>query len=302
MILNLSEAEIAPLLDYGELIPAMETALAEFSSGRAIQPVRNIMTVEEGARYLGDMPAITEAGMGAKLVSYYPANAGTEFPIHQAMIMLFDPISGAPLACLDGGLITEMRTAAVSAAATRHLASEKASVLAIIGSGVQARSHLQALRHLYQFDEVRVWSRNPEHAAAFAAAHGVRTMALQEAVLGADIVVTATGSREPLVKGAWLTEGAHVNAVGAPLPTWRELDDAAMDNTLIVDSRDAVVKESGDVILSGAPIFAEVGEIFSGDCTPPRSSTTIFKSVGLAVEDIAAARLVYDKAIAMNGP
>jgi len=300
MILNLSEADIAKVLSYEQLIPAVEKALSAFSAGQVIQPVRNMLTIEEAKRFLGIMPAVTEEGMGAKLVCFFPKNAGSKLPTHLAMIMLFRPDTGQPLAFMDGRLITEMRTAAVSAAVTQRLASPGSSILALLASGVQARAHLQALRHVCQFDEVRVWSRTPDHANRFAELHGAKAMDLEPAVRGADVIVTATNSLEPFLKGAWLKEGAHVNAVGSPRPTWRELDDEAMHNTLVVDSREAVLKESGDVILSKAPIFAEVGEVFAGTKRPPRSETTVFKSVGIAVEDIAAARLVYDAVVSAS--
>lgn len=294
MTLTLSEADVANVLKYEQLIPAMEKALSAFSAGRVIQPVRNMLTIEEGKRFLGIMPAVAEDGMGAKLVCFFPKNAGTKVPTHLAMIMLFEPATGQPLAFLDGRLITEMRTAAVSAAVTKYLAPENSEVLALLGSGVQAHAHLQALRHVRQFKEVRVWSRTPDRAKRFAALHGAKAMDIEPAVRGADVLVTATNALEPFLKGEWLKRGAHVNAVGSPRPTWRELDDAAMHNTLIVDSREAVLKESGDVILSKAPIFAEAGELFVGSKMTERSATTVFKSVGIAVEDITAARLVYD--------
>jgi thiomorpholine-carboxylate dehydrogenase len=187
-----------------------------------------------------------------------------------------------------------MRTAATSAAVTKRLAPPNSRVLALLGSGVQAQAHLEALRHVCQFDEVRVWSRTPESAQRFAALHGAKAMDLESAVRGADVLVTATNSLQPFLKGEWLKPGAHINAVGSPRPTWRELDDVAMHNVLIVDSREAALKESGDVILSKAPIFAEAGEVFAGLKTPQRSATSVFKSLGIAVEDIATARLVYD--------
>lgn len=300
MTLTLSEADVAKVLNYEQLIPAMEGALSDFSAGRVIQPVRNMLTIEEGKRFLGIMPAVAEIGMGAKLVCFFPKNAGTEMPTHLGMIMLFDPETGRPLAFLDGRLITEMRTAAVSAAVTRHLAHRNSRVLALLGSGVQAQAHLDALRHVCQFDEVRVWSRTRDHAQRFAALHGAKAMDLEPAVRGADVVVTVTNSVEPFLKGEWLKPGAHVNAIGSPRPTWRELDDIAMHNTLVVDSREAVLKEAGDVILSKAPIFAEAGEVFAGTKLADRSVTTVFKSVGIAVEDIVTARLVYDTVTA-NG-
>ena len=219
MVMNLSEAEIAKVLTYDRLIPAMERALADFSAGKVIQPVRNMLTIEEGKRFLGIMPAVAETGMGAKLVCFFPKNSGTGMPTHLGMIMLFDPETGQPLAFLDGRLITEMRTAAVSAAVTKHLALTDSKVLALLGSGVQAAAHLEALQHVRQFEEIRVWSRTPENARQFALRHGGRAMDLEFAVRGADVIVTATNSLEPFLKGRWLKPGAHINAVGSPRPT-----------------------------------------------------------------------------------
>lgn len=296
MVMHLDEADVRAALRWDELTAAMEEALAAFSRGGVLQPVRNMLTIEEGKRYLGIMPAVTEAAMGAKLVSFYPVNAGTSIPTHMALILLFSTATGEPLAVMDGRLVTEMRTAAVSAAVTKRLAPPDSRVLAILGSGVQAKAHLEALRELYPFDDVRVWSRTPEHARRFAEEHGAKAMDAESAVRGADVVVTATNAAEPVLKGAWLKPGAHVNAVGSPRPTWRELDDAVMQNCLIVDSREAALTESGDVILSKAPIYAEAGEIFAGTRPVPSRQTTVFKSVGLAVEDIATAKLVFDRA------
>ena len=295
MVAVFDEAAVRKALDWDMLIDAMEAALAAFSSGKVIQPVRAAITLEEDRRYFLIMPAATEQAMGAKLVSFYPGNAGSPVPTHMAMIVLFRPDTGEPLAVMDGRLITEMRTAAVSAAVTKHLAPPEARVLALLGSGVQSQAHLAALRRVREFSEERVWSPTRAHAERFAGAHGVTTAPdARSAVEGADVVVTATNAKEPVLQGAWLKPGAHVNAVGAARPNWRELDDAAMRaGALIVDSREAALTESGDVILSRAPIFAEAGEIFLGAPKPPAGTTTIFKSLGLAVEDIAAAHLVY---------
>jgi ornithine cyclodeaminase/alanine dehydrogenase-like protein (mu-crystallin family) len=296
MVMHLNEERVGDLLRWDRLIAAMETALASFSLGRVLQPVRSMLTIEEGKRYLGIMPAVAEDAMGVKLVSFYPGNAGTRVPTHLAMVLLFHPDTGEPLAVMDGRLITEMRTAAVSAAATRRLAAPDSRVLTLLGSGVQARAHLQALMRVRHFEEVRVWSRTAEHAERFAELHKAKAMPAESAARGADVIVTATNALQPILKGVWLKPGAHVNAVGSPRPDWRELDDRAMANMLVVDSREAALKESGDVILSKAEIYAEIGEIFAGIKEAPVSATTIFKSVGLAVEDIATARLVYDAA------
>ncbi len=296
MVMYIKDEQVSALLHYDKLIPCMEKALAALSAGEAIMPMRNMITIEENKRFLGVMPAVTGGGMGAKLVAFYPKNAGGKHHTHTACIVLFDADTGEPLAFLDGTLITEMRTAAVSAAVTRHAALPGARVLAILGSGVQARAHLEALKHVMNVQEVRVWSNTAEHAKAFAAQHAATAMAAEDAVRGADVVVVATSSQKPVLQGAWLKKGAHVNSVGAAISTWRELDDAVMANFLIADSYAAVAKESGDVILSKARVAAEAGEIFSGKVFLDRTVTTVFKSVGLAVEDIATARLVYDLA------
>jgi ornithine cyclodeaminase/alanine dehydrogenase-like protein (mu-crystallin family) len=294
-MIYLNEDRVAELLRWDDLIAAMESALASFSNGNVVQPVRGILTIEENRRYLGIMPAATGDVMGAKIVSFYPANEGTEHPTHNGSILLMDARTGRPLIAMDARLITEMRTAAVSAAVTKYLMPEGARVLAFLGSGVQARSHLKALSHVATFDQVRVWSRNPDHAQRFAEEHRAVATGAQEAVDGADVVVVATSAREPVLSGAWLKSGAHVNSVGANRPNWRELDDAVMRHTIVVDSREAALEESGDVIASHAAIYAEAGELFAGTVPkPPRSATTVFKSMGLAVEDLVTAKLVYD--------
>src|ERR671911_992642 len=228
--MNLDENAVGRLLRMEEVIPAMEWALAAFSSGKVVQPVRTMLPVAEHGGFLGLMPAYTGAALGTKLVAFYPHN--TEIPTHHATILLFKPETGEPLVTMDGQLITEVRTAAVSAVATDHLARADASVLAIIGSGVQARSHLEALRLVREFREVRVWS--PRRAAAFAEEHGVDAAAsAEEAVRGADVVVTATTSPTPVLFGEWFSPGAHINALGAPRPDWRELGDEGLPPTRI---------------------------------------------------------------------
>lgn len=295
-MLVLDEAAVRDLLRMEELIPAMERALDDLTSGKVVQPVRAMLPVAEHAGFLGLMPAYTGAALGVKLVGFYPQN--TAVPTHHALIQLFRPETGEPLVVMDGRLITEERTAAVSAVATKHLARPDASVLALIGSGVQARSHLKALPLVRQFREVRVWS--PRHAAEFAREFGVRaTATAEQAVRGADVIVTATTSQTPVLRGEWLSPGAHVNAVGAPRPDWRELDDEALRRSrLYVDSRAAAEKESGDA-RAASEIVGELGEIVAGTVPARRSADeiTIFKSLGLAVEDVVSAELVYRKAL-----
>jgi ornithine cyclodeaminase/alanine dehydrogenase-like protein (mu-crystallin family) len=278
-----------------ELVPAMERALADLSAGKVCQPLRTVIPVADHQGFLGVMPAYAGA-LGAKLVTFFPNNRGMH--THHAVVVLFRPETGEPLATMDGRLITQMRTGAVSAVATKALARRDASVLAILGSGVQARSHLEALRLVRDFRDVRVWS--PRHAREFAAEFGVRAAnSAQDAVRGADAIVVATTSKIPVLRGEWLSAGVHVNAVGASRPDWRELDDEVLSRSRIfVESREAASRESGDIIAAGR-IDAEIGEVFAGK--PGRTSPdeiTLFKSVGVAVEDLAAADLVYRAAIA----
>jgi thiomorpholine-carboxylate dehydrogenase len=291
------EEKVRRLLRIDELIEAMRRVLAEFSAGIWKQPLRGVLAQNGG--FFGVMPASGNS-MGIKMVTFYPGNAGTNLPTHMAVIALFDPKTGEPLALMDGRYITEMRTAAVSAVATDALSSPEAKVLTLLGAGVQAQAHLEVLPHVRRFQEIRVWNHHREKAERFAQQHGVKAMELEPAVRDADVVVTATSAREPILKGEWLKPGAHVNAVGASRPDWRELDDDAMRNVVIVDSYEGARNEAGDVILSGATPYAELGEILNGTKRVEQSATTIFKSLGMAVEDVAAAKLVYE-AVLRNG-
>src|SRR5712692_6028246 len=263
-MLYLDEEQVRRHLRMEELIPAMEKALVDFSAGKVIQPVRSVITVDPPGGFFGMMPALTSEGLGIKIVTFYASNAERGIPTHMATIFLVDLETGTPLAAMDGRLITEMRTAAVSAVATKLLASSDAKILAILGSGVQARSHVEALRLVRNFEEIRVWSQTKEHAENFAKEIGAKAMSAEAAVRDADVVVTVTSSKMSILRGAWLKPGCHVNAVGACRPDWRELDDDAMQNVIFVDSRAAALKESGDVILPGAKIYAELGEAFAG--------------------------------------
>ncbi len=294
-MLLISEDEVERLLDLTELREEMEIALTELSTGRVTQPLRNSLRIEEHDGWFGIMPAVYREVIGTKLVTVFPANSKRHLQTHNAMIQLFRAETGEPLATLGGRVITALRTAAVSAIATRELARPDARVLAILGSGVQARTHYAALRLVREFAEIRVWSRNAGHAEKFAEETGARSMSAEEAVRGADVVVTVTHSEEPILHGGWLKEGAHVNAVGAIGPS-REIDDQAMrESAVIVESREAATRESADIVQSGAAIYAELGELLAGITPKPKSRTTIYKSLGVAVEDVAAARLVYEK-------
>lgn len=292
----LSEADVRRLLSLRDLVPAVARALEDLSSGRVIQPLRTVIPVADHRGFFAVMPAYSGI-LGAKLVTFFPENRGVH--THHGVIVLFRPETGEPLVTMDGRVVTEMRTGAVSAAATRALARSDAGVLAILGSGVQARSHLEALRLVRNLRDVRVWS--PRRAKEFAGEFGVRPAgSAEEAVRGADIVVVATTSKTPVLRGKWLSPGAHVNAVGATRPDWRELDDDVLSRSRIfVDSRDAASRESGDVIAAGR-IDAEIGEVFARKAEGRRSADeiTLFKSVGVAIEDLAAADLVYRAALA----
>src|SRR5205809_3409712 len=212
--LFLDEEQVRKHLRMEDLIPAMEKALIDFSAGRVTQPVRSVIKVEVAAAtgFLGLMPALTPDGLGLKAVTFYPSNAEREIPTHMATIFLVDPETGTSLEIMDCRLITEMRTAAVSAAATKLLASPDAKVLAILGSGVQARSHLEALQLVRRFEEIRVWSPTTKHAERFAKEIGGTATSAEKAVRDADVVVTATNSKTPVLEGSWLKPGCHVNA------------------------------------------------------------------------------------------
>src|SRR5256884_1178420 len=210
--LFLDEEQVRGHLRMADLIPAMGKALIDFSAGKVTQPVRSVINIDPPGGFLGLMPALTPDGLGLKAVTFYPSNAERGIPTHMATLSLVDPETGTPLAVMDGRLITEMRTAAVSAAATKLLASPDAKVLAILGSGVQARSHVEALGLVRQFEEVRVWSPTKEHAKQFAEEIGGTAVSAEEAVRGADVVVTVTNSKKPVLNGSWLKSGCHVNA------------------------------------------------------------------------------------------
>jgi len=312
-MLILSEAEVRALLPLEQVIPLMEDALRAFSTGAVLQPVRQALQIAPFDGYLGLMPAHlrTPGGeaLGAKAVTFYTANAGRGLPTHMAVILLWDPATGTPLAMMDGRLITELRTAAVSAAATKALARSEAGVLALLGAGVQARSHLAALRIVRPLRAVRVWSRTAERRDTFASEMSDRGLPItvcetpDAAVRGADLIVTATSSPAPVLLGRWVAPGTHINAVGAPRPDWRELDAQAVAMArLFVDSRAGALAESGDVIQAlheGAiredHVRGEIGEVFAGRI-PGRTGpddVTLFKSLGMAVEDVAAAAHVY---------
>ena len=239
----LSEDQVRALLTYDELIPALRQAFMAYSAGHVRQPLRMVMRVAQTG-WFALMPAIYGGVMGAKLVTFFPGNAALARHTHHAMIQLFRAETGEPLAVMDGRLITEMRTAATSAVAVDLLAPKNSQVLAILGSGVQARSHLRALSGIRDFKEVRVWSRSSENAKKFADETGAQTaLTVEQAAAGADVVLTLTSSIEPVLYGKWLKREALVCAVGAVTPDRREVDDETMRGCVIVESREAAQKE-----------------------------------------------------------
>jgi thiomorpholine-carboxylate dehydrogenase len=309
----LTEADVRAVLTMDDLIEAMTSALGRFSAGDVVQPVRTVIPIGNDKAFFGVMPAYARnpAALGAKLVTVFAANAGRGLPTHLAIIALLDPETGAMLALLDGRYITEARTAAVSAVSSRLLARKQASSLAIIGSGVQARSHLEALARVHRLRHVAVWSPNRERRERFAldasgAACPVRAVDhAGEAVVGADLIVLATSSPTPVIESGWVKPGAHLMSIGACRPAEREIDPVLLARArLFVDSRAAALVESGDVVMGisegrfGADhIAAEVGEVVNGgEGRRTEGDITLFKSLGLAIEDVTAADLAFRRA------
>lgn len=298
MTLYLDDAAVRRLLKMDALLDGMRRGLMDLSAGKVAQPMRTVMDIPAEQGFLFLKPALTADALATKLITLVPGNAARGLPTLLATIVLMDPSTGQPLAVMDGTWITEMRTAAVSAVGADLLTPPGPKVVALLGSGALARSHALALRAVRPVSAIRVWSRSAANVKRCAAdVGGVACASAEEAVRGADIVCTVTNAAEPVLQGAWLKPGAFVAAVGAPRPTWRELDDAAMRNVVVADSRESAEQEAGDVILSGATVHAEIGELLAGTRPlPAPGATVIFKSLGQAVEDAVAARLVYDAA------
>jgi ornithine cyclodeaminase/alanine dehydrogenase-like protein (mu-crystallin family) len=325
-LLVLSGRDVHALLGYRECANAMREALTALQAGRAQMPLRTVIRPESAAGLVALMPSYLEgdgtdgaaAAYGLKAICITPANPARGLDTHQGVVLLSSGATGEPLALLNASAVTEIRTAAVSVVATDVLARPEADVLAVIGTGVQARSHVLALQEARDLSEVRLAGRTPERARELAASLADEVGApvracgsAEEAVAAAGIVVTATSSATPVLESAWLAPGTHVNAVGACLPTGRELDTATMaSGVLFADRRESVLTESGDYVLAAAEgavsqdrIRAELGQILTGEA-PGRQAAdelTIFESLGLAIEDLAAARCAYDQAAATGG-
>ncbi|XP_023805338.1 ketimine reductase mu-crystallin isoform X1 [Oryzias latipes] len=310
------EREVQQLLSPADLIPRLEDALGKFSrrdAAEVLQPVRTAVPLQKHGGFMGLMPTYMEKDgvLSTKFVCFYKREEGSTLPAVQATVVLLDPEYGnvkavsstepvLPHLCvMDGEVITAMRTAAVSAISAKLLMPPQAEVLAILGTGKQALSHYRVFTEMFLFKEVRVWSRTKQGAARF-----IRSIdgpvqgcsSAEEAVRGADVIVTVTGSTQPVLFGQWVKAGAHVAAVGACRPDWRELDDVLMKEAVVyADSREGAMLESGDVILSGAEVFAELGDVINGTKAAHREKTTVFKSLGMGVEDAVSAQLVFDR-------
>jgi ornithine cyclodeaminase/alanine dehydrogenase-like protein (mu-crystallin family) len=313
MILVLSETDVERLLPMEECIEVMSEALAALARGEMYQPLRSVVRPPGDVGFIGLMPAHRAAAPAAfalKAINVIPGNPGRGLDAHQGAVLLSDGETGELLAVLNASPITAIRTAAVSAVATRALAREDARELAIIGAGVQARSHLDAMAALGRFERARIWSRTAAHAQRVADAGAPFPVEVAEsaeaAVQNAGVIVTATTSSEPVLRREWLAPGAHVNAVGSSIPTTRELDtETVAAASLFVDRRESTENESGDYLIplrEGAigpdHVRAELGDVLVG-AAPGRTSAdelTVFKSLGIAIEDLAAAEHVVARA------
>lgn len=322
----LSQRDIGELLPMRDCIDIMASALGALARGESQVPLRTMMRLPNGRDIFALMPAYVAnpAVVGAKVISVFPGNHGTKLDSHQGAVLLFDASNGSLQAVMDATAITAIRTAAVSALSTRLLAREDADVLAIIGSGVQARKHLEAIPLVRSIKRVRIWSRNRANAEALChpepvgSAQGklregpacVVCASAEDAVRGASIVCATTSATEPVLKGEWIAPGTHVIAVGSATPRAREVDTALVKKSrLFVDSRLSALKEPGDILIpleegeiTPDHIVAELGELVNGtrDGRKTGEEITFFKSLGLAVEDLAAAHHVHANALRLS--
>jgi ornithine cyclodeaminase len=320
-MLILSQAEIESLLPMHACIDVMASALASLARGDAVLPLRTVILVPNTTDAFATMPGYlkmqtpsdSQTVIGAKVITVFPGNHGTAFDSHQGAVLLFDPHNGALSAVLDATPVTTIRTAAVSAVATRLLAREDASTLTIVGAGVQAHAHLEAMCAVRPIRTLRIWTRSVENAQRLAEVARERfqldasiATSGAEAVRDADIVCTTTSAREPVLFGEWLSPGTHINAIGASQASARELDsECVVRSRLYVDRRESALKEPGDILvplhdgdIGPEHIVGEIGELLTGRAQGRRDANeiTLFKSLGLAIEDLAASAYVYDEA------
>jgi ornithine cyclodeaminase len=315
----LSQSVVEELLTMQDCIRLMEQVLMALARGEAILPLRPVLWLPEKNGALAMMPSylMNPASLGVKVISVFPGNTATEYDSHQGVILLFEPVYGRLLAIVDASSVTAIRTAAVSGAATKILAQESAGDLAILGSGVQAATHLEAMLRSRKIRSVRVWSPNKEHLTRFvqhqSERHGVPIQEVgtaEQAIRNSDLICTATSSKQPVVQSNWVSPGAHINAVGACVPTARELDTATvLRSRLFVDRIESALNEAGDFLIpkkegsiSDGHILGEIGDVLLGKIKGRNSSEeiTVFKSLGIAVEDLASANFLYDRACEMD--
>ena len=300
-ILVLNEHEVTQMLTMPACIRVMEEALADLANGKVTNPLRNVIRAEGATGFLGLMPSY-RGDYGLKEVCVFPGNPAKGLDTHLGAVLLHSGDTGELKAVINASAITAIRTAAVSAVATKLLAREDAKVLAILGGGVQAKSHLQAIPVVRDIKEVRIFSRSPEKAKKLTTDNRQLTTTAEQAVRGADIIVTATSSKEPVIKKEWIKPGAHINAVGSSIKTTRELDSETVKAaSLFVDRRESTLNESGDYLMSGVGpdhIRAELGEILTGKAKgrTSKDEITLFKSLGLAIEDLASAQFLFGEA------
>jgi ornithine cyclodeaminase len=313
--LIVSHEEVEHLLPMAECVDVMADALAATARGDALLPLRQVLRLHGGADAFALMPAVLGSSIGAKVITVFPGNDATPYDSHMGVVLYFDDTNGRLLAIIDASSVTGIRTAAVSGLATRLLSLPNASRLALLGAGVQAMKHLEAMRAVRPISSVRLWSRSADRRARFAAWAG-KTLGIEvetcdraeAAVRGADVICTVTSSRVPVLEGAWLAPGAHINAVGASLAGARELDtDAVVRSRVYVDRRESALNEAGDLLIprdegaiDNSHIRGEIGQLVTGAVAGRAADDeiTLFKSLGLAVEDVAAARFIYQRALA----
>ena len=318
-MLVLSEKDVRKLLNIEELIQALEQAHVQYSTGKAVMPVRLVVPLPQIQGRITSMPGYLtqDKALGMKVVTYFQHNSTQNLPAILATIMLFSADTGKMIAVMDGSYITAIRTACASAMATKALANPEAPILGILGAGVQARAHIQALYRVKKLQRIRIYS--PSGTSAQSVKRELQSEAgvtievaasAKDAVRDSDLLVTVTTAKEPILKPEWLKPGVHINAVGSHRPDLREIDGATLARSkIVVDSREAILSECGDILLAikekSIPehsIHAEIGEVLAGT-KPGRtnaSEVTLYKSVGIAIQDVATANLVYQKALNQN--
>lgn len=315
-MLLLSEKQVQDLIDIDELIATLEQAHIQCSTGRAVMPVRLVVPLPQIHGRITSMPGFLndDNALGMKVITYFQDNQKRGLPAILATIMLFSVETGKMIAVMDGSYITAIRTACASAMATRALANRETPVLGILGAGVQARAHIQALSRVRKLQQIKIYSPSGISATKIRkdmesdVGFGVKVAAsAEDAVKHSDIVVTVTTAKEPILKSEWLNAGVHINAVGSHRPDLREVDGATLARAkVVVDSREAIMTECGDILLAlkekSIPedvIHAEIGEVLAGMKSGRESAgeITLYKSVGIAIQDVATANLVYHRAL-----